>query len=172
MCLDRSGRTVVRQPTHFHIRGTTPVLCPVVPWTAHVTTRSKGQIVYRIDKQPYGYRLTFDGFIAKDEMTQWVADIQKALAGAPGSFGVFVDMRTLKPLQVDARQEMKKGQVAFKTSGVQRSVVILNDPVTTMQFRRLGRETGIDKWERYIDASAEPDWEVGGVAWLKNAKEP
>jgi hypothetical protein len=128
--------------------------------------------MYRIDKQPYGFRLTFGGFIAKDEMSKWVAEAEKALALVPGAFGVFVDMRTLKPLPSDSQQEMKKGQVLFKAKGMQRSVVVLCDAITTTQFRRIGKETGIDKWERYIDASANPDWESRGIAWLKTSQEP
>jgi hypothetical protein len=40
-----------------------------------------------------------------------------------------------------------------------RSVVILANSVTTMQFRRIAQETGIYQWERYIDASKVTNWE-------------
>jgi hypothetical protein len=128
--------------------------------------------MYCIDKQPYGFRLTFGGFIQKEEMAKWVADSEKALANVSGAFGVLVDMRTLKPVPSDAQAEMKIGQIMFKTKGMQRSAVILSDALTTMQFRRIGKETGIDKWERYIDASAHADWAVRGETWLTQGKEP
>jgi hypothetical protein len=128
--------------------------------------------MYRIDKQPYGFRLTFGGFIQKDEMAKWVADSEKALVNVSGAFGVLVDMRTLKPLPSDAQAEMKIGQVMYKTKGMQRSAVILSDTLTTMQFRRIGKETGIDKWERYIDASTNADWAEQGETWLTLGKEP
>ena len=53
-----------------------------------------------------------------------------------------------------------------------RSAVILSSPVIAAQFRRIGGETGIGQWERYIDASTEPDWEEVGMNWLLHAIEP
>ena len=57
--------------------------------------------MYKIESVPLGYKLTFEGFIQKDEMERWVADSKKALVGKSGKFGVFVDMRNLKPLLPD-----------------------------------------------------------------------
>lgn len=128
--------------------------------------------MYKIDKKLYGYYLTFGGFIPKDEMDKWVKDSEKALAGQSGKFGVFVDMRTLKPLPPDSQESMKTGQKLYKTKGMQRSVVILNDSVTTMQFKRIAKETGIYEWERYIDASKTINWEQVGVDWIKDGKDP
>jgi len=67
---------------------------------------------------------------------------------------------------------MKKWQVMFKTEGVQRSAVILSDALTTMQFRRIGIETGINKWERFTDSSAHADWAVQGETWLTQGEGP
>ncbi len=41
-----------------------------------------------------------------------------------------------------------------------------------MQFKRIARETGIDQWERYINASATPNWEQVGIDWLTRAADP
>ena len=128
--------------------------------------------MYRIDKTPYGFRLTFAGKMDRAEMAKWVAEAKSKLKGVTGKFGVFVDMRTLGLLDQDAQAEMKHGQVAFKAAGMQRSVVILANALLTMQFRRIGKETGIDAWERYIDASATPNFEQTGVAWLERGVEP
>ena len=128
--------------------------------------------MFKIEKADYGVKLTFGGFMKKDEMVQWVAESQKVLSSLPSKFGVFVDMRDLKPLPPDAELEMQKGQKAFKQKGMERSVVILNNPITTMQFKRIATETGIYQWERYIDASTSGDWEEKGKKWLVGAIDP
>lgn len=124
--------------------------------------------MYKIEKTSYGVKLTFSGFIQKEEMAQWVIESQKALVSFPPKFGVFVDMRELKPLSVDSQAEMQKGQKLYKMLGMERSVVILDNPIITMQFKRIAKETGIYEWERYIDASKNANWEELGKKWLVN----
>jgi len=128
--------------------------------------------MYKIDKADFGVKLVFDGFIEAEEMSRWVADAEKALEGMGSGFGVFVDMRTLKPLNAEAQAQMEIGQKMFKTKGMTRSVVILNNAITTMQFKRIAKQTGIDAWERYIDASSDASWEKKGIDWLKDSIEP
>ena len=91
---------------------------------------------------------------------------------APASFCVFIDMRTLKPLPKESQPIMGEGQKLFKAKGMQRSVVILNDTITTAQFHRIAKETGIDAWERYIDESKTADWKAVGEACLTKSQEP
>ncbi|MEN8122374.1 MAG: hypothetical protein ABFS35_18660 [Bacteroidota bacterium] len=128
--------------------------------------------MYKIDKKEYGFHLVFSDFIKADEMKRWVDDSTKALTTANGNFGVFIDMRTLKPLLPDAQEYMQQGQKLFKQKGMQRSVVILNNTITTMQFKRIARQTGIYEWERYLDASKITNWEKVGIDWLKNGTDP
>ncbi len=128
--------------------------------------------MYKIEKKDFGYRLTFDGFIKADEMQRWVDESRKQLSGAPAEFGVFVDMRTLKPLPADSQVALEKGQLMYKEKGMQRSVVIVSSKIVKMQFQRIAEETGIYKWERYIDASTEPDWEKAGIDWIIRAVDP
>lgn len=128
--------------------------------------------MYKIEKKDYGYRLTFGGFIEPDEMKAWVEESKSVLQSASGSFGVFVDMRTLKPLPAEAQAPMQEGQKLFKETGMVRSVVILANAITKMQFKRIAQETGIYEWERYIDEQSDPDWEKTGIAWIKDAQDP
>ena len=128
--------------------------------------------MYKIEKKGYGYKLTFADQISKDEMTAWVQESEKALAAAPAKFGVFVDMRTLKPLAADAKAEMEKGQILYKQKGMERSVVILASAMLTLQFKQIAKQSGIYQWERYISEADDPDWEKTGEAWLISAKDP
>jgi hypothetical protein len=53
-----------------------------------------------------------------------------------------------------------------------RSVVILSSPATTAQFRRIAGESGIHRYERYVDASHVEDWERVGMDWLLHQIDP
>jgi hypothetical protein len=128
--------------------------------------------MYAIEKQPYGYRITFAGFIKGDEMSQWLEEAEQHLARQRGPFGVVVDMRDLKPLASDAQQALQTGQRKFKAGGMERSAVILQNPIITLQFKRVAHETGIDAWERYIDSSKIADFEAKATAWVRSGSEP
>ena len=129
--------------------------------------------MYKIEKTPWGYRLQFQGFMQKDEMNQWVQESERTLnADSRGSFNIFVDMRHLKPLDNDAQQEMQHGQKMYKNKGMKRSVVIVDSPTTKLQFKRIAKDSGIYQWERYIDASSDPNWEKTAFDWINEGIDP
>jgi hypothetical protein len=128
--------------------------------------------MYSIDKRTFGFKLTFGGFIQADEMKKWHDDLATVLPKAPSKFGVMVDMRTLKPLPPDAQGMLVKGQQAFKKAGMERSCVILDNPTITVQFKRLGKESGIYAFERYIDASENIAWEKTATKWISEGVDP
>lgn len=124
--------------------------------------------MYKIEKTGYGAKLTFSGLIKADEMEKWRDEFKAVLPAK----GVFVDMRDLKPLPKESQSIMEDGQKLGKKKGMQRSVVILNSSLIKMQFTRIGKETGIYEWERYIDASSVPNWEQVGIDWLVDGVDP
>jgi hypothetical protein len=128
--------------------------------------------MYKIEKKDYGYKLTFGDFIKEDEMKKWVEESKFALRTAPNSFGIFVDMRTLVPLPPEAQKQMQEGQKLYKEKGMNKSVVILSNAIIKMQFKRIGKETGIYQWERYIDVASNPNWEKAGIDWIQNGIDP
>lgn len=128
--------------------------------------------MHKVEKTGYGFKLVFSEFIKPEEMKEWLEDSKKALASPPKEFGVFVDMRALKPLPPEAQAIMEEGQKLFKQKGMARSVVILDSTTTTMQFKRIAKETGIYQWERYIDSTANANWEQTGINWLVKAIDP
>jgi hypothetical protein len=128
--------------------------------------------MYKIAKKDYGYKLIFSDMISLDEMNQWVIDSEKELLSAPSKFGVFVDMRELKPLSPVAQQRIQYGQELYKSKGMERSVVILNNSIVTLQFKRIAQDSGIYQWERYIDASSEINWEQKGIDWIEKEIDP
>ena len=129
--------------------------------------------MYKIEKNGNVFYQTFSDFMSEEELTKWVEESEKALAGVKGQkLYVFADLRKLKPLSPAAGGVMAKGQAMYQKAGMERSVVILADAVTSMQFKRLAKQSGIDAWERYIDASTTPNFKEIGLDWLINKKEP
>mgnify|MGYP001544491358 CR=1 FL=1 len=59
--------------------------------------------MYKIDKIPTGYKLTFGDRIEAPEMQKWADESHQVLKSSPAAFGVVVDMRTLKPLSDEAQ---------------------------------------------------------------------
>jgi hypothetical protein len=128
--------------------------------------------MYGIEKKDWGYQLTFGGSMTAEEMQAWVEESQELLTRAKPGFGVFVDMRTLRPLTPDAQAVMQEGQKLYKGWGMARSVVILASALLTLQFKRLAQQTGIYEWERYIDSTAQANWEEKGVSWVRDKIDP
>jgi hypothetical protein len=130
--------------------------------------------MHNIAKQNYGYQLTFGGNIDLDEIKRWREKSRAALVGAPKTFGVLIDMRSLGPggLRPEAQPVMVDGQEMYRKAGMVRSCVILQSATVTMQFQRLAKESGIDSYERYINAAAHPDWQTKAIAWIENKVEP
>lgn len=128
--------------------------------------------MYKIEKTDFGYYLTFSGEMNLAEMTQWFNDSKDVLETASRSFGVFVDMRELHLLEADAQKEMQSGQRYYKKVGMKRSIVILNNPILTIQFKRIALQSGIYDTERYIDASSISNWEEIGMDWVKQGIDP
>jgi hypothetical protein len=128
--------------------------------------------MYSIEIRPSGYLLTFQGFIDGAEMSAWAKESRNHLSKQVGSFGVIVDMRQLRPLPVESQKIMAETQALYKQKGMQRSAVVLDNALTTTQFRRLAKESGIDAWERYIDATVTPKWSEAAVKWVRDGIEP
>jgi hypothetical protein len=128
--------------------------------------------VYKIEMRDFGYRLTFGDLMSAMEMRRWVEESLEVLPREPRDFHVFVDMRTLAPLDEECQAIIRDGQRLYKQRGMVRSVVILSSPVITVQFKRIALQSGIYEWERYVDAAANDNWEQLGMGWLRDAVDP
>jgi hypothetical protein len=128
--------------------------------------------VYKIDKTDLGFQLTFGGDMTEAELETWYQESARVLARIHVPFGVLIDMRTLAPLPAEAQKVMVRGQSMYRSSGMQRSCVILEDPITTIQFMRLAKQSGIFRYERYIDASVHKDWQQEARNWIRDAVAP
>jgi hypothetical protein len=129
--------------------------------------------MHSIEKTPYGLLIKLSGSITPAEMTRWVDDEQWFLPSLPPHrFGMIVDTRELEPLSAASQVELQKGLSLFRDKGLQRSAVIVDSATAKEQFKRTAKESGIDAWERYIDASKKSNWQQVAQAWVVDGTEP
>lgn len=129
--------------------------------------------MYKIEKRPSGYILTFSGKIDAAEMQRWFDDSKRNLAlEHSGSFGVIINMKDLQPISQEAGTIMKNGQKLYKEKGMKRSAVILNSTEVCTQFKNIAIQTGIYTTERYIDASVEANPVDKAIGWVKDGIDP
>jgi len=129
--------------------------------------------MYKIEKRPSGFILTFSGNIDFAEMQKWYDDSLKELqSNKLTDFGVIIDMKNLLPIDKGTQAIMVKGQGLYKNAGMLRSAVVLADSIVCLQFKRLAKESGIYETERYIDASAHDSPISVAIDWVKDSVDP
>jgi hypothetical protein len=129
--------------------------------------------MYKIERRPSGYILTFTGTIDANEMLSWFNDSKNNLmTELSASFGVIIDMKDLNPLEAEARAIMVDGQRLYKVKGMKRSAVILNSAEICKQFKNLALQSGIYATERYIDASLVKKPTEVAISWVRDAVDP
>jgi hypothetical protein len=60
----------------------------------------------------------------------------------------------------------------YRQNGMQRSVVVLENAITKMQFRQIAKKSGIYNYERYLSSEETPDWERRGEEWITKGIDP
>jgi hypothetical protein len=128
--------------------------------------------MYKIEQTHIGFRLTFGGRVTKEDLEPWFEESKKALRTCKKPFGVIVDMRNVELLAPGVQAEIVKSQILYRDSGLQRSAVILSDPIVTIQFMRLAKKSGVYKYERYIDAMKDAPWEKHAEEWVRSGIDP
>ncbi|HBL27980.1 MAG TPA: hypothetical protein DD490_14175 [Acidobacteria bacterium] len=131
--------------------------------------------MHRIEETKYGYKLILEGFLQREEVNQLLTSMKTKIRPREKgeTFPLLLDMRKSNAFPSDAREILKQCLLFCKESGMQRNAVILASAIATLQARRIAKETGIDRWARYIDASSRPnDWEKAAVDWLTRGVEP
>lgn len=131
--------------------------------------------MHRVEETRYGYKVTFEGFLHRDDMGALLTGMRETVRPRnrdEGAFAVLVDMRNSRAFPTEAQEILKQAITLFKEAGMERCAVVLNSAIATLQAKRLAKETGTAAWSRFIDASGEPDWERAAVEWLLRAVEP
>lgn len=127
--------------------------------------------MYKIDKKPYGIKITFSGFIKKDEMLSYKSEIKELLNSLPDKFGILMDMKEMKTLPAES-QEVLNANPELVASRVTRSATIINSALVGMQIKRLAVESQVSDTKRILDSSKSPNWEALADNWIANGVDP
>jgi hypothetical protein len=128
--------------------------------------------MYKIEKTNYGLKTTVTGFLEADEMSRWDRELRETARSMKKGFCVLLDLRGMAPLTPDGWEVMQKSHRRAIKAGMARAALVLDDPITTMQMKRLAKQTAIDQLERYIDSRSTPKWEEVVMDWLLRGIEP
>ncbi len=130
--------------------------------------------MYRTTRESFGFEVILGGKISLDQMKQWRFESVRALVSAPESFSVLFDMRELRPSELDpeVQELLTEGRQLFRREGMLRSCVILDNFASTALYKRRARGSKEYTYERYINASADPQWRAKAIAWLDKKIEP
>ena len=140
--------------------------------TAKGKTHRNQNRMYKIDKRPYGYRLTMSGHVNEQQIQEYITELKELLPNLPQKFGIMVDMREMIPLTPDNQASLVASQ-KLVADRLTRSATIVNDnAIVKMQFRRLSKAGGVVESKRFIDASADPNWNKTAEDWIVMEKDP
>lgn len=129
--------------------------------------------MYKIDKRPSGYVLTFSGNIGPEEMQEWVEESQSVLQNETrSSFGVIVNMTNMEPMSIETSRILVGGQQLYKDKGMVRSAVILDDQELYFKLKNTAIQSGIFKNEKYILASEHSNPVDIAIKWVNDAIDP
>ncbi|RKG79886.1 hypothetical protein [Corallococcus terminator] len=121
----------------------------------------------------YGFRMNGSGYITPAEAKAWFEDLRMKVAVKKGrAFGLLVDIRGQKANPPETQEIIKTAMGWLKQNGMARSTVVLDSTVARLMMVRMAKQSGVYEWERYIDASKDPDWEHKAIDWIVNGAEP
>lgn len=126
--------------------------------------------MHQIEKRPYGFKISFEGFFQGQDVDRFAADMKRQVAGKSGEFAVLVDLQQSRTFPPEAQAGLMEiiGYCAEK--GMNRNVIVVNSAISKIQANRLAREAGVVDI-RFLDAAEVDDWEKVAEDWLIRGKE-
>ena len=86
--------------------------CKRIPNVIEATTPD--QLMHRIEQTQYGYKLVFEGFLQKQDLSTLLEDMRQTIRSRGRKFPVLLDMRHSRAFPADA-QEIFKEAIRFFT---------------------------------------------------------
>lgn len=123
-------------------------------------------------KTKYGYRFTASGTATEEEMLKLTQEVKESFPKEDLDFFVFADLRGFAIFPPECKAALEELQRFLLDRGMKRAVVVVKDDLTGEQMQLVSKKTGAYAWERYIDASTNPDWESQAMDWLLKGIDP
>ena len=119
---------------------------------------------------PYGNRSELADPITSEERALWVEQVRQ-FANLPGFYGQLIDVRRRKPYPQEFPPILEAMEYV-RSHGLLRSAVILSTATAALHIKQMAWRTGVYEWERYVDASHDPDWEQHATDWIVHRIDP
>lgn len=127
---------------------------------------------YEIEPTSYGLRLSVSGFVSADEVAGMDRDLERAVRRLDDGFGLVMDMSASHAFSNEAAARVKGQLDLCREHGMARGAIVLQSALVALQARRILAELGLLPRVRFLDSSAEGDWEAAAVGWVRDGTEP
>ena len=125
-----------------------------------------------VEETSYGYKIVFEGFAQRDDVARLAQNLGQQLSGRDQPFGCLVDLRQSRAIPADAQTDLMQA-IGYTTQyGMVRCAVAVASAIAKIQAMRVAKETGIYDTTRFVDASADGQWEKTALAWIERDKDP
>ena len=129
-------------------------------------------MIYKIDKTPFGIRVTFDGMMNEEISKDFTKEFLQVLGGINGSVGILIDLRNGKPISPESQNALNDCYYAVMRKGLTRSANIVSSGLMKMQMMRRAKEMGTYDRARYIDSTADKNCERIALDWIERGIDP
>lgn len=126
----------------------------------------------RLEVTHFGLRSTVWDPLTVQEERSWLAGIKEQVPTLETFYGQLIDLRGRGVGGLSDPSIVVDAMHYVLAHGLLRSAVVVADPLIAMHVKRLSWDSGVYEWERYIDASVEPDWERLAVEWIDHGIDP
>jgi len=128
--------------------------------------------MYTIQKTEFGLHVVFDGFLQRNEMEKWKAEVESTINGRRNEFGAMVDLRGAKAFPADAQEVLFDAIRKLRERGLGRQSVIVASPIIKIQATRMAKHLGMYEVVRFLDSSSIENWEQVGIDWAAHGIDP
>jgi hypothetical protein len=126
----------------------------------------------KTEKTAYGYTSAISGTLTPPEAAAWFEEVKRAVGSTHHAFHQLIDLRGQKPNPPQSQAIVEQAMGWVREQGMVRSAVVLSDTIMRMQIMRLAKEVGMYAYERYFDASKNPNWQKEAMAWIEQGVDP
>jgi hypothetical protein len=127
--------------------------------------------MYKIEEKPFGFEVSFSGFMQGPDILQFRSEMEPKLVSQKSPFGILVDLRESRTFPAEAQAGLMQIIGLCREHGMERNAVVVNSAITKIQAARLARETQIPH-VRFLDAADNPEWRRQAEEWLTKGTEP
>ncbi len=129
-------------------------------------------MIYHVDREPYGLRVTFDATMDERTASQFRDDFLQVLETVSGPISILIDLRRGGPISPRAQEYVATCYHAVDAKGLIRSANIVSSALMKLQMVRRAKELGTYEKVRYIDPSTQVDFEKVALEWLEKGIDP